>query len=236
MCKEKKNIALGAAKVILSFCSVWLWSTCPAMAQENFDPDVLYQDARKLIFDSKRDEGRAVLHRVLARYPAYADVLVLMGRSFSWDGKYDSAAVYFERALLASPNYEDVYIGYIDDLFWEGNFDKAEKVIQQGFERIGPQSVALKYRHSRLLYYHESYREALDIAKEVFRADTKMEGLMAYIRSLQRLTRVNAVGTTYDYDTFMGAISPWNTYSVYGRTRTDLTGALIAMVTHSERF
>jgi YaiO family outer membrane protein len=213
------------------------WSlTFSLQAQESFDPDVLYQDARKLILDGKQEEGRAILQKVLGKYPTYADVLILMGRSFSWDGKYDSAAVYFERALAASPNYEDAYVGYIDDLFWEGNYEKAEKVLNQGLEKIGPGSVALKYRKSRLLNYRESYKEALDIAKEVFQADPKMEGLMAYIRNLQRLTRVNAVGGTYDYDSFMGAISPWQTYSVYGRTRTDFTGALIARVTHSQRF
>lgn len=217
-------------------CLLFVALCFPTQAQDSFDPDELYKDARKLILDGKRDEGRAILHQVLGKYPSYADVLILMGRSFSWDGKYDSAAVYFERALAASPSYEDAYVGYIDDLFWEGDLDKAEKVIEQGFGKIGPSSVALKYRKSRLYNYRESYKEALDLAKEVFRADPKAEGLMAYIRNLQRLTRVNAIGATYDYDSFMGAITPWNTYSVYGRTRTNLTGALIARVTHSERF
>lgn len=205
-------------------------------AQDTFDPDILYQEARKLILDGKREEGRAILHKVLGKYPTYSDVLILMGRSFSWDGKYDSAAVYFEKALAASPKYEDVYVGYIDDLFWEGDYEKAGKIINQGLEQIGPNSIALKYRKSRLLNYQENYKEALDLAKEVFQADPKMEGLLTYIRNLQRLTRVNAVGATYDYDSFMGAISPWNTYSVYGRTRTQFTGALIARVTHSQRF
>jgi YaiO family outer membrane protein len=206
------------------------------IAQESFDPDELYFEARKLILDGKREEGREILRKVLSKYPEYADVLVLMGRSFSWDGQYDSAGRYYERALLASPEYEDVYVAYIDNLFWSGNYDKAAEILEIGIEKIGPSSMALKYRKSRLYYYRESYKEALNIANEVFAKAPKTEGILGYIQTLRRLTRINAVGATYDYDSFAGSISPWNTYSIYGRTRTNLTGSLIARVTHSQRF
>lgn len=205
-------------------------------AQESFDPDQLFLDARKLILDGKRDEGREILYKVLNKYPEYGDVLILMGRSFAWDGKYDSAAIYFERALVSSPTYEDAYIAYIDDLFWSENYEKADSVVQLGLEKIGPQSMDLKYRYSRLLYYKEDYKSALKIANEVFAKAPKTEGLLGYIETLRRKTRINAVGATYDYDYFYGELTPWNTYSVYGRTHTDFTGSLIARVTHSERF
>jgi YaiO family outer membrane protein len=205
-------------------------------AQESFDPDQLFLDARKLILDGKRDEGREILYKVLNKYPEYGDVLILMGRSFAWDGKYDSAAIYFERALVSSPTYEDAYIAYIDDLFWSENYEKADSVVQLGLEKIGPQSMDLKYRSSRVLYYKEDYKTALKIANEVFAKAPKTEGLLGYIETLRRKTRINAVGTTYDYDYFYGELTPWNTYSVYGRTHTDFTGSLIARVTHSERF
>jgi YaiO family outer membrane protein len=205
-------------------------------AQESFDPDQLFLDARKLILDGKRDEGREILYKVLKKYPEYGDVLILMGRSFAWDGKYDSAAIYFERALVSSPTYEDAYIAYIDDLFWSENYEKADSVVRLGLEKIGPQSMDLKYRSSRVLYYKEDYKTALKIANEVFAKAPKTEGLLGYIETLRRKTRINAVGATYDYDYFYGELTPWNTYSVYGRTHTDFTGSLIARVTHSERF
>ena len=137
-------------------------------AQESFDPDQLFLNARKLILDGKRDEGREILYKVLKKYPEYGDVLILMGRSFAWDGKYDSAAIYFERALVSSPTYEDAYIAYIDDLFWSENYERAEAVINMGLEKIGPQSMPLKYRSSRLYYYKEDYKSAMKIANEVF--------------------------------------------------------------------
>ena len=147
-------------------------------AQETFDPDVLYQDARKLILEGKRQEGRVILSKVLGKYPDYGDVLILMGRSYAWDGKYDSAAIYFEKALIASPTYEDAYIAYIDDLFWSENYERAEAVINMGLEKIGPQSMPLKYRSSRLHYYKEDYKTAMKIANEVFAKEPKTEGLL----------------------------------------------------------
>jgi YaiO family outer membrane protein len=206
------------------------------LAQESFDPDKLYIEAKKLILDGSRQDGRKILSKVLVKYPDYGDVLILMGRSYAWDGKYDSAAIFFEKALISSPTYEDAYIAYIDDLFWSENYDKAEKVLKTGIEKIGTQSLPLMYRSSRLYYYKEDYKTALKIANEVFAKDPKMEGLLVYIGILRRKTQTNAVGGTYDYDYFYGDISPWQTYSVYGRTHTDFTGSLIARVTHSQRF
>ncbi|WP_373493920.1 YaiO family outer membrane beta-barrel protein [Aquiflexum sp.] len=228
----KRHIIL----ISLLMLSIQMISLSSAIAQESFDPDELYFEARKLILDGKREEGRDILRKVLSQYPEYADVLVLMGRSFSWDGQYDSAGMYYERALLASPEYEDVYVAYIDNLFWSGDYEKASEVLETGIEKIGPSSSALKYRKSRLYYYRESYKEALKLANEVFAKAPKTEGILGYIQTLRRLTRINAVGATYDYDSFADAISPWNTYSLYGRTRTNLTGSLIARVTHSQRF
>ncbi|MCR9014729.1 YaiO family outer membrane beta-barrel protein [Aquiflexum gelatinilyticum] len=218
------------------FLSLALSISNAGWAQESFDPDQLFLNARKLILDGKRDEGREILYKVLKKYPEYGDVLILMGRSFAWDGKYDSAAIYFERALVSSTTYEDAYIAYIDDLFWSENYEKADSVVQLGLEKIGPQSMDLKYRYSRLLYYKEDYKSALKIANEVFAKAPKTEGLLGYIETLRRKTRINAVGATYDYDYFYGELTPWNTYTVYGRTHTDFTGSLIARVTHSERF
>ena len=205
-------------------------------AQDSFDPDELFLDARKLILEGKRVEGRAIAFRILDKYPSYADVLILVGRSYSWDGAYDSASVYFERAIDASPAYQDAYVAYIDNLFWSENYEKAELIIDKGIQQIGPQSSLLMYRKSRLFYYKEEYDDALKVAREVFEKDNKIEGLLTYIQTLQRLGRNNAVGATYDYDNFRGQISPWNTYSLYGRTTTKLTGSLIARVTNSSRF
>ncbi len=222
-------------KVVLSIF-LFLLVSGTAYAQESFDPDVRYTEARKLIMDGKRHEGRNILFETLEKYPNYGDLLILVGRSYAWDGKYDSAAIYFERALISSPTYEDAYVAYIDNLFWAEQYERAEEVIELGLEKIGPQSNKLVFRKSRYSYYKEDYRTALRIANEIFEKTPKMEGLLSYIRNLQRLASINAIGATYDYDSFEGALTPWNTYSVYGRTRTNLTGSLIARVTHSERF
>ncbi|GAB2630753.1 YaiO family outer membrane beta-barrel protein [Belliella aquatica] len=228
----KINIYIKSLFVILALNTL----TPIIFAQESFDPDVLYAEARKLILDGKREEGRAIAFRALEKYPTYADILILVGRSYSWDGSYDSASVYFERAIEASPEYQDAYVAYIDNLFWSENYDQAELIINKGIDKIGPQSTLLSYRKSRLYYYREDYSTALEIAREVFEKNSKINGILNYIQTLQRLGRNNAIGATYDYDSFRGQLTPWNTYSLYGRTRTKLTGSLIARVTNSSRF
>ena len=206
-------------------------------AQDSFDPDELLVEARELIFDKKYVEGRKVAFRALDKYPTYADILILVGRSYAWEGKNDSANIYFERAIVASPTYDDGYIGYLDNLFWSDNYSQADEVLAKAKTNFGealPDGIT--YRESRLYYYREQYKEAFVLVDSLFKKGYKTEGILGYMKNLERFRRVNAVGATYDYDTFLGDITPWHTWSVYGRTRTQLTGTLIARVTQSVRF
>jgi YaiO family outer membrane protein len=205
-------------------------------AQQDFDPDQLFLEARKLILEGKRDEGRKVAHRILDKYPEYADVLILVGRSHSWDGDYELASEYFERAIKANPEYEDAYIGYLDNRLWASDYEGALGIYNQAQENLRVLSPQLRYKRSRIAFFQKDYKTALEIAEDLFEKEAKITGLLFYIQNLRRLSRINAVGTTYDYDHFHSAIAPWQTFSVYGRTRTKLTGVLMARITHSYRF
>ncbi|MBC6369139.1 YaiO family outer membrane beta-barrel protein [Algoriphagus sp. AK58] len=208
-----------------------------AQAQETFDPDELLSQSRSLILDGKYLEGRKIAFRALAKYPDYADILILVGRSYAWEGKNDSANIYFERAIIASPTYSDGYVGYLDNLFWSDDLQKASEVLSKAKSNLSaPLPDEILYRESRLFYYNGDYEKAFELSKPLFDKGFTQEGLLGYMQNLQRLRITNAVGATYDYDTFYGDISPWQTWSVYGRTRTKLTGALIARVTQSVRF
>lgn len=223
-------------KIIIIFLLILSFSN-QIVAQDAFDPDVLMVQARELILDGKYSEGRKIAFRALEKYPDYADILILVGRSYAWEGTYDSASVYLERAIVANPTYPDAYSAYLDNLSWAGEFDKAKEVLAKAKSNLGsPLPDEIRYKESRLNYNLEDYDLAYKEAESLFDKGYNQDGFLAYIQNLQRLRRNNAVGATYDYDTFSDGISPWHTVSVYGRTRTDLTGALIARVTNSSRF
>ncbi|WP_192349852.1 YaiO family outer membrane beta-barrel protein [Algoriphagus sp. Y33] len=206
-------------------------------AQESFDPDVLLVDARTLIMDDKYIEGRKIAFRALSKYPDYADILILVGRSYSWEGKNDSASIYLERAIVVAPDYVDAYSAYLDNLFWADQYDDADVVLDKAKINLGETLPdELRYKESKLLYYKEDFDAAYKIAGDLFKKKHKYEGLLDYMQTLQRLRRNNAVGVAYDYDSFEGDISAWNTFSLYARTRTKLTGTLIGRVTQSSRF
>lgn len=208
-----------------------------ARAQDSFDPDQLLIEARELIFDKKYSQGRQVAFRALDKYPNYADILILVGRSYAWEGKYDSASIYLERAIVADADYADGYVAYVDNLFWADDLLQAEAILKRAKTNLGsPTPNEIIYRESRLLYFREQYEEAYELVEPLYSSGFNQEGVLSYLRNLERLKSVNAVGATYDYDTFFGDIDPWHTWSVYGRTRTKLTGALIARVTQSARF
>ena len=208
-----------------------------AFSQDSFDPDQLLEESRILILDGKYIEGRQIAFRALSKYPTYADILILVGRSYSWEGKNDSASIYFERAIVASPTYADGYSAYLDNLNWADAYTDALAVVDRAKASFGtafPEELA--YKESRLYYNSENYDKAYEIAETLFEKEFKQEGFLAYVQNLQRLRRRSSVGVTYDYDTYFGDISPWNTFSLYGSTRTKLTGTMIARVTQAYRF
>lgn len=223
-------------KIFLTGIAVILLHTA-GKAQDSFDPDELLVQARTLILDDHYIEGRKIAFRALEKYPNYADLLILVGRSYAWEGKNDSASIYLERAITASPDYADGYVAYLDNLFWSDNLTKADEILTRAKSNLAtPTPDEIIYRESRLLYFREQYDEAYALVEPLFDKGYNQEGMLSYIRNLERLKMVNAAGATYDYDTFEGQIDPWHTWSVYGRTRTKLTGALIARVTQSVRY
>lgn len=207
-----------------------------AWAQDSFDPDQLLEDARELIFDGKYIEGRKIAFRALEKYPNYADILILVGRSYAWEGKNDSASIYLERAIVASPTYEDGYSAFLDNLMWASAYDEAQSILDRAKGSFEVLPANLAYKEARLFYYREEYDIAYEMADSLFEAGYENKDLLAFMSNLQRLRSTNAIGFTYDYDSYFGDISNWNTVSIYGRTRTKLTGALIARVTQSWRF
>ncbi len=217
--------------------SVFFLAVFSTQAQDSSDPDVMLEQARTLILDDRYAAGRELAFRALEKYPNYADILILVGRSYAWEGKNDSANIYLERAIIASPQYADGYAAYLDNLFWSENLSKADEIIVRAKANLGtPTPDEIIYRESRLYYYRERYEEAYELVQPLFDKGYKQEGMLGYIKNLDRLKMVNALGATYDYDSFLGQIDPWHTWAVYGRTRTKLTGTLIARVTQSTRY
>lgn len=207
------------------------------IAQTSKSSDELYLEARELILNDKYIEGRRLAFLALERSPSYADILILVGRSYAWEGKNDSASIYLERAITASPQYEDGYVAYLDNLFWDDQLEKADEIILRAKSNFpNPLPDPIIYRESRLLYYREKYDEALELVQPLFDKGYNQEGMLGYLANLQRLRKTNAIGASYDFDSFRGAIEPWNTWSLYGRTRLKYTGSIIARVTQSQRF
>lgn len=224
----KKLLVTGIGLFLMVFAS---------KAQDSFDPDELLIQARELILNDDYIGGRKIAFRALEKYPTYADILILVGRSYAWEGKNDSASIYLERAIVASPDYTDGYVAYLDNLFWSDNLTKADEILVRAKTNLGPPVPdEITYRESRLLYFRDQYDEAYELVQPLFIKGYNQEGMLGYIKNLERLRRNNAIGATYDYDTFQDEIDPWHTWSVYGRTRTKLTGSLIARATQSARF
>ncbi len=194
-------------KVLITFIStVVLTIILPyhSFGQATFNPDKKFLEARELAFDGQRKEAIQLAKKIVDQYPGYSDVWILLGRIHSWDGKYDSASVFFEKALEQSPTYEDAYVGYLDNLFWGERYAQAEKILKRAYEKLSPPSAKITYRKAKLAYYRKSYKEALELAEQLYGKDAKIKGLLSFIQKIKRVSISNAVGLSFNHDSFDG--------------------------------
>lgn len=114
--------------IILFSIVLFQWQT--VLGQEKTVPEKkrsseMFQFARKLALDGKRDEARAACKEILMEQPDYYDARILIGRSFAWDGNFEEARKELQLVLDQDFDNKDAILAMIDVEHWAKNLSKA---------------------------------------------------------------------------------------------------------------
>jgi YaiO family outer membrane protein len=117
---------------VLIFLFLLALAPCAPGTARAQDTDALFEQARQLAFDNRRDEAARMCREILETCSQCHDARVLLGRVLAWDGQYEAARIQLEQVLAAAPEYHDARSALIDTALWSGNPGRALELAEQG--------------------------------------------------------------------------------------------------------
>ncbi len=150
----------------------------------SYTADQQFEEARKIVFEKKYPEGRAILKDLLNNSPNYHDARILLARTYGWAGTYDSAVIYLQQTIDRAPAYTDAYCALGDVEHWRGNADKSLEAIQRGL-LSDPSDEELLVRKARALMKLNRKAEAQNILTDILTDAPRLELAVALMDQLK---------------------------------------------------
>lgn len=203
-------------------------------AQNDTDPDKLFEEARILAAEEQYDAARALAGKILAEYPDYHEVRVFRARTYAWQNRFREARSDLDTVLNNDPENNDALSARTDVEIWARNYNTALQFANRWLEsEPGNASAYLKRAEIYLAL------KRFGAAKSDISTAESLQGDVAIIKQLrfqlsdEERRNITALGLSYDY--YTEDLEPWQRlYFEYHRL-TD-HGPVIARLNVANRF
>ncbi|MCK9210817.1 MAG: YaiO family outer membrane beta-barrel protein [Ignavibacteriaceae bacterium] len=206
-----------------------------SLAQKEPTSDELFLQARTAAFDKKDYiKARALCKEALSKSPNYTDIEIFLGRLYTWDQLRDSARIVLTNALAKNPTSVDAHNALIDLEYWSGDSPKALAYANSALT-LNPVSEEILLKKTKILVDLQNYEEAyrtIDTLLHINRSNTEA---FVYAERIKDLTRINTIGTNYDYEHFSKVFDPWHSVAVSYSRKTAI-GSVIGRINYANRF
>jgi len=196
--------------------------------------DEIFQQARQLAFNGKREQAREMLLYVLQRSPNYHDVRILLARTYAWDGRRDDARRELREVLTKSPTHEDGLSALIDVEMWDDNFLEALSVADAALTTY-PNSEDFLYKRATALNKLNKQDEALITLNRLLNINPANESGLKLMKSIKTDRMKYTVGLSYSVDVFSRTFNPAH-YSNIQLARVNGWGSAIVRLNYANRF
>jgi YaiO family outer membrane protein len=183
----------------------------------NGDPDVSFETARKLAFNSQRKQAQDTLLFILTKYPNYHDVRTFLATTYSWDGDYKKAKKEFDYILEKDIKNKSAWLAAIQNQLWA----------ELPYVALEMTENALKYypNDAELLLLRASAQEKTNNQLEakktimlVLSQDPNNQKAIDYKNNLNKKLNLNNIGINTAVDLYSSVFDPMQYYSLkYGR-------------------
>lgn len=198
------------------------------------DPDVSFEVARNLAFNSKRLEAQDTLRFILTKYPDYHDVRSFLGTTYSWDGEYKKAAQEFDYVLDKSPERLDTWEAAINNELYRGAPYNAVKMIEKALGYF-PENESLLYLQASAQNATNNKEQALIIIDKILVKNPTNEKAIAFKQSLLNDLRYNMIGLKTSVDLYSEVFDPMQYYMLRYIRQTKY-GSIQGKFNFSQRF
>ncbi len=185
-----------------------LGSSMLLYAETEINPDELFTQARSLAFQGERATARELCRTILAEYPDYHDVRILLGRVYAWDGLYDSARVHLKQVIERKPQYKDAWYAISDLEIWAQQYSQALTYIDRALQYY-PNDNDLLYKKALVLKNLDQLSQAATILNNLLHLNPSHKKGRSLYRSIERIQKQSKLTLRYTYDRFETAESAW---------------------------
>ncbi len=205
------------------------------LAQKEATSEDLFLQARTVAFDKKDYvNARELCREALKKSPNYTDIEVFLGRLFTWDQMRDSARLVLTYALAKNPASLEAHNALIDLEYWSGESEKALAYANSALT-LNPISEDILLKKTKILVDLQNYEEAYKTIDSLLHINRSNTEAFVYAERIKDLTRINTVGTNYDYDHFSKVFDPWHAVAVSYSRKTEIV-SVIGRINYANRF
>jgi YaiO family outer membrane protein len=205
-----------------------------APAQDRFDPDEVFRQARELGSAGKHEEARQLSIKILEHYPDYGDVRVFLARLYSWDGRYDEARKELSAVLSKSEANVDARSAAIDVELWSGHADQALVYAEQGIHS-NPTAPAFRYKKALALEKLDKPGEAAEAARRALDLNPTDKDTSALLDRLKSARRRYQLSMDYGFEHINSFSDPWHSGTV-SLSRQSSFGTIVGHLNYANRF
>lgn len=226
---------LAIKKLFHLFIFSFLLLNLTVLAQKEPTSEDLFLQARTSAFDKKDyANARALCKEALKKSPNYTDIEVFLGRLYTWDQMRDSARLVLTNALAKNPTNLEAHNALIDLEYWSGDSNKALAYANSALT-LNPVSEDILLKKTKILVDLQNYEDAYQTIDSLLHINRSNTEAFVYAERIKDLTRINTVGTNYDYDHFSKVFDPWHAVAVSYSRKTAI-GSVIGRINYANRF
>ena len=197
------------------------------------DPDVSFENARKLAFNREREAAIDTLKKVIPHYSDYIDLRLLLGSIYSWDNQYELARTQFKEALKKENKYKDLWVAAINNELYDKQYEQALTVIDSALVYF-PKDLKISYKKVQVLDNFEKIDQAIVLLDTMINVQ-KNNNWIAYRRNLYLKSLNRTIFIALNGETFSDFFDNMGNATI-GYSRATKFGTYIGKINYSNRF
>jgi YaiO family outer membrane protein len=230
MIVSRKKLRFFGILVLINFTVVF-------SQQKEFsgDPDVAFEKARNLAFNSQRKAAQDSLRFILTKYPNYLDIRSFLATTYAWDGSYKLARKEFAAILKKDPERKSDWIASIKNELW-GEYPYNALDLSNSALKVFKEEPEIMLLKANAQEKTKDPERALETLEEILaKHPTHKEALSDKESLVDRLSN-NSIGVTTSVDIFKDNERDIMEYYTVDYSRQTKYGSIIAKVNINRRF
>ncbi len=143
------------------------------MIDQNFNAELVFQEAMQAHQNGKLPEAENLLRQILNHLPDNDGIMTTLGGVLLSSGKVNDALEFFDKAILINPDNIDAKLNRGIALQHLGKADEAFQQISEA-AKLAPERADIQFNFANTLLQLQQYPQAIDVLNQVIKLDPKL--------------------------------------------------------------